>query len=48
MISDVLAGINAGCRGSLLVGTGKGFTEAEAALKRGLSRPWPTCRPPPI
>ena len=29
MISDVLAGINAGCRGSILVRTGKGLTEAE-------------------
>ncbi|MEX2671521.1 MAG: HAD-IIIA family hydrolase [Phycisphaeraceae bacterium] len=29
MISDALAGYNAGCRGSLLVATGKGITEAE-------------------
>ena len=29
MISDVLAGINAGCRGSILVRTGKGLSEAE-------------------
>lgn len=32
MISDVLAGINAGCRGSILVRTGKGLTDAEARL----------------
>src|ERR1700760_4590877 len=32
MISDVLAGINAGCRGSILVRTGKGLSEAESAL----------------
>lgn len=32
MVSDLLAGVNAGCRGSILVGTGKGLTEAEAAL----------------
>jgi D,D-heptose 1,7-bisphosphate phosphatase len=32
MISDVLAGINARCRGSILVGTGKGLSEAERAL----------------
>jgi D,D-heptose 1,7-bisphosphate phosphatase len=30
MISDVLAGINAGCQGSILVRTGKGLSEAEA------------------
>ncbi len=30
MISDALAGINAGCRGTILVRTGKGLTEAEA------------------
>jgi D,D-heptose 1,7-bisphosphate phosphatase len=29
LISDVLAGINAKCRGSILVGTGKGLSEAE-------------------
>ena len=33
MISDVLAGINAGCHGNLLVATGKGLTEAEAAIQ---------------
>jgi hypothetical protein len=27
-----LAGINAGCRGSILVRTGKGLTDAEAGL----------------
>lgn|GEM_PF-314078 len=32
MISDVLTGINAGCRGSVLVRTGKGLTEDEAEL----------------
>jgi D,D-heptose 1,7-bisphosphate phosphatase len=32
MISDVLAGINAPCRGSILVRTGKGISEAEGAL----------------
>jgi D-glycero-D-manno-heptose 1,7-bisphosphate phosphatase len=32
MISDILAGINACCRGSILVRTGKGLTDAEAAL----------------
>ena len=32
MISDVLAGINAGCRGSLLVQTGKQGVEAELRL----------------
>jgi histidinol-phosphate phosphatase family protein len=31
-ISDVLAGINAGCRGNILVRTGLGLTEAEARL----------------
>ena len=29
MISDVLAGINARCKGSILVRTGKGLSEAE-------------------
>src|SRR5262249_7923106 len=29
MISDILAGINARCRGSILVRTGKGLSEAE-------------------
>jgi histidinol-phosphate phosphatase family protein len=29
MLSDVLAGVNAGCRGSILVQTGKGLDEAE-------------------
>jgi D-glycero-D-manno-heptose 1,7-bisphosphate phosphatase len=33
MISDVLAGINAGCWGSILVRTGKSLTDAEARLK---------------
>jgi D,D-heptose 1,7-bisphosphate phosphatase len=32
MISDILAGINARCQGSILVRTGKGLSEAEAAL----------------
>ncbi len=32
LISDVLTGINAKCRGSILVGTGKGLTEKEAGL----------------
>lgn len=32
MISDILAGINARCRGSILVQTGKGLSEAEGAL----------------
>jgi D-glycero-D-manno-heptose 1,7-bisphosphate phosphatase len=32
MLSDILAGINARCRGSILVRTGKGLSEAEAAL----------------
>jgi D-glycero-D-manno-heptose 1,7-bisphosphate phosphatase len=32
MISDVLAGINAGCRGSILVRTGKGLSDEEARL----------------
>jgi D-glycero-D-manno-heptose 1,7-bisphosphate phosphatase len=32
MISDILAGVNAGCRGSILVETGKGLSEAEGAL----------------
>jgi D-glycero-D-manno-heptose 1,7-bisphosphate phosphatase len=32
MISDLLAGINAGCRGSILVRTGKGLSEAEGVL----------------
>lgn len=31
-ISDLLAGINARCRGSILVRTGKGLSEAEEAL----------------
>jgi D,D-heptose 1,7-bisphosphate phosphatase len=31
MISDILAGINAGCRGSILVRTGKGLPEAGTA-----------------
>ena len=30
MVSDALAGINAGCRGSLSVETGKGLAEGEA------------------
>ena len=30
MISDALAGINAGCRGSLIVQTGKALSETEA------------------
>ena len=37
MISDVLAGINAGCKGSFIVETGKVLTEDEAR-SRGLSR----------
>jgi D,D-heptose 1,7-bisphosphate phosphatase len=32
MLSDILAGINARCRGSILVRTGKGLSEAEAPL----------------
>lgn len=32
MISDVLAGINAGCRGSILVRTGKGLSDDETRL----------------
>jgi D,D-heptose 1,7-bisphosphate phosphatase len=32
MISDVLAGINAGCRGGILVRTGKGLSDAETWL----------------
>jgi D-glycero-D-manno-heptose 1,7-bisphosphate phosphatase len=32
MISDILAGINAKCQGSILVRTGKGLSEAEGAL----------------
>jgi D,D-heptose 1,7-bisphosphate phosphatase len=32
MISDILAGINARCRGSILVRTGKGISEAEGIL----------------
>lgn len=32
MISDVLTGINARCRGSILVKTGKGLTDAERTL----------------
>jgi D,D-heptose 1,7-bisphosphate phosphatase len=32
MISDILAGINARCRGSILVQTGKGLSEAERGL----------------
>ena len=35
MISDVLAGINAGCKGSLLVETGKGLAEDEARAAEG-------------
>lgn len=35
MISDALAGINAGCQGSLLVETGKGITEEDARLAEG-------------
>jgi D,D-heptose 1,7-bisphosphate phosphatase len=35
MISDALAGINAGCRGSILVETGKGITEDEARAAEG-------------
>lgn len=31
MLSDVLAGVNAGCRGSILVETGKGLDEADKA-----------------
>lgn len=37
MISDVLAGINAGCRGSFLVETGKKMTEDEALAVPGLT-----------
>jgi histidinol-phosphate phosphatase family protein len=33
MISDVLAGINAGCQGSILVRTGQGLTDAEARIE---------------
>ena len=33
MISDLLAGINAGCLGSILVRTGKGLSESEGALE---------------
>jgi D-glycero-D-manno-heptose 1,7-bisphosphate phosphatase len=33
MISDVLAGVNAGCLGSILVRTGKGLTAEEARLE---------------
>jgi D,D-heptose 1,7-bisphosphate phosphatase len=36
MISDALAGINAGCRGTFLVETGKELLEAEAASVPGL------------
>jgi D-glycero-D-manno-heptose 1,7-bisphosphate phosphatase len=32
MISDILAGINARCRGSILVRTGKGLSETEGLL----------------
>ncbi len=35
MISDALAGINAGCRGSILVETGKGIAEGEAGAVEG-------------
>ena len=35
MISDVLAGINAGCKGSLMVQTGKALSEAEAVFAEG-------------
>jgi D,D-heptose 1,7-bisphosphate phosphatase len=35
MISDVLAGINAGCKGSLMVQTGKALSEAEAVVAQG-------------
>jgi D-glycero-D-manno-heptose 1,7-bisphosphate phosphatase len=35
MISDVLAGINAGCKGSLMVRTGKALSEAEAVIAEG-------------
>jgi D,D-heptose 1,7-bisphosphate phosphatase len=35
MISDVLAGINAGCKGSLMVQTGKALSEAEAVIAEG-------------
>ena len=31
-VSDLLAGINARCRGSILVRTGKGLSKAEEAL----------------
>ena len=37
MISDVLAGINAGCRGSYLVETGKKLAEDEAKVVPGLT-----------
>lgn len=37
MISDVLAGINAGCKGSFLVETGKKMTEDEARLVDGFT-----------
>ncbi|HWE37750.1 MAG TPA: HAD-IIIA family hydrolase [Isosphaeraceae bacterium] len=36
MISDALAGINAGCRGSILVRTGKELADAEAGAAPGL------------
>ena len=46
MISDVLAGINAGCKGSLMVRTGKALSEAEADRRRTIG--WSTTsRPPP-
>lgn len=35
MLSDVLAGVNAGCRGSILVQTGKGLDEAEKEAAAG-------------
>jgi D,D-heptose 1,7-bisphosphate phosphatase len=37
MISDALAGLNAGCRGSFLVGTGKELTEEEAVAASGFA-----------
>jgi D-glycero-D-manno-heptose 1,7-bisphosphate phosphatase len=37
MISDALAGINAGCRGSFIVETGKELTEAEALAASGIA-----------
>ena len=49
MISDVLAGINAGCRGSLLVETGKELIdgEARAAATDHRGRPPGRRRPDP-